>query len=1515
MNTEHGAEDIRTFSKGANSDKEKELLGAKDTGEYIKSRNARNYSVDGNTDALEKIKGEQLLYPRSGLGAGYVCIGVTKIKDDVIEFWTSANVAELDTVRVNGTVVAYTDGLLFEVDQNLQLDTNDKCEGGEVFITDNFTVPLILNIGDMVANITVPTNTAKYFADFNRALYEINLSTPVDKPVFTKLVPIGGGGGLPVGQYSYAIRYVNTDGDRTNLSPSTPLIPVVQADGLASAEYPGTKTRGSEPNVSSASAFGIELKFRVTNTLEYDSIEVIRYAWNAGTQLDFSPNPMIVGRLDISGTTIGVETFADPRDSNIQETVPEDEFTNQLMFIERAKAIRYFDKRLVLMNYSLAEREFNPTFTKRNNEAMFPIMTAMGQQGHKDAHNHTYKKSYPSGEKFGFAINAYDGVSAKAFAVPIDDFGNYQFPNRRDEMPVGSNSEKYSDGAVTAANTGAFGLVTKTYEVFDLEDTKTKSDICTFKNILNSDTSGIPIGTKKLSDVTASCKNDPELVGAKVGAGRVSAPYSVYYPRNQNDPRTEGHNYNPTTSVHDGNAGIKYEPDMFGLNYFSKGIALNGVDKNTIPDWVKSFTVVRTERANRVVCQGLGMYSMLPAETTATGFSKLARKDQEKFWFYSPDIDEGVVNQSLIDDIQNFPQNYSLEFVSPLGFASELYSFDEGTGGEDRQCDLMTYARVLKDGPIVGKTINPLETIIGNGGYTAYNKYRNSDPVNGGFFSTPDGGNRLATLTGFEQVIEGRGSYFSMTTQETIYNHPSTGGGNDFQNVGMKDFTEPFYIVNIIQKGANVIDQNIDQYRDTGAYVKMESIIADPSAGLNPSIELIDERWEDCIPALAAGDPTAGEERFIYVRDAAGNDLPWYNYTYESAAQQTVIVNDILTNGFHTLPSAINVYGVYNHNVVSANEIYLLLNVPGFNQIPTGSVLLTKYDENAPIKVFGGDTTVGETIFSPIDRQVDIDKWGFWSSNSFVDGINGNVVNKGFPFNIGFPYLGYAVNPRHYIIRDTKSASFNYVQNDNEASIQFLRQLCVTFTVESKIATHFAYNENYPNEFFPNTHYVMRPNLFDADEFDISVENGYEKNNIHPQYQKDYGDEYLNWNYGGFRFKQNFNLDYSQQSPTDFVSKPDFGFKEENEFCTGVAWSLPRSITQQDSPGLKSFQSLNAVVLEDAQGQINLAYDAQTGKGSNLYAVLERGVCLLLHKKSILSDTTGAEIGLFTGNSFVQGQYWLDRNIGSNDNMWRGAAEGSISIKKTSATGKEDGEQERIEGLIFSNDMSVYRLVNNEIKDIGRDAYYTEIRKALKGVESDQKSRVTAYYDEDYNEFLVQLEYQDPNVTNQVSLIEDSFVYSFNSSAWVSNFDFRFDKYLSIKDKMYGMKDAQTYELNKGTKIDALPINFEVEQVTSVSPQKEKEYIKINVNSDNKPTRVEFKDISSNTLCALDPAIQGQYYLKKYDGYTQQIPRKDLAVSPTQDRLQDRLLIYKIFHNLEEDFVVKNVVITFKAIK
>ncbi len=72
---------------------------------------------------------------------------------------------------------------------------------------------------------SVVGDPAKYFADFNLSLYQINLQRALDIPAFVELEDVGAGGGLPVGTNEYSMRYASEDGDRTNWSESTPPIP------------------------------------------------------------------------------------------------------------------------------------------------------------------------------------------------------------------------------------------------------------------------------------------------------------------------------------------------------------------------------------------------------------------------------------------------------------------------------------------------------------------------------------------------------------------------------------------------------------------------------------------------------------------------------------------------------------------------------------------------------------------------------------------------------------------------------------------------------------------------------------------------------------------------------------------------------------------------------------------------------------------------------------------------------------------------------------------------------------------------------------------------------------------------------------------------------------------------------------------------------------------------------------------------------------------------------------------
>jgi len=363
--------------------------------------------------------------------------------------------------------------------------------------------------------------------------------------------------------------------------------------------------------------------------------------------------------------------------------------------------------------------------------------------------------------------------------------------------------------------------------------------------------------------------------------------------------------------------------------------------------------------------------------------------------------------------------------------------------------------------------------------------------------------------------------------------------------------------------------------------------------------------------------------------------------------------------------------------------------------------------------VFGGDSLIGESLFAPIDREANAED---------------KAQETQFALGIGFPYRSYRLNPRHYVIKRTTGA--DRIQDKPDGTLGFLRQMVVMFAVESRIAVHNAHSADYPLEYFPLINYVIRPNRWkdlkeEDDEDEASI---YRVNNIWEAYGDDYGDEFLRWKFGGFRYLQQTNADYSAQAGKRHFSKPEFGFEEITDFCTRAMHSLPRATNQQDSPGLRTFPANNSFDFDDDQGEIKFAYDERTGgKGENLYAVCEKGIVLALHKKSILSEVTASDVGLLAGDRFIQGQYWISKTIGCPDERWRGKSEGSISIPT------EDGFVKK-EAAFFPGATSFYRLFGNSVDDVAKGHYYSKINPVLKDFRSGLLDEITAVYDEDHDE-------------------------------------------------------------------------------------------------------------------------------------------------------------------------------------
>lgn len=1503
MQAEHFKNKIILYNKGANRETDPELLFSQEnSGDYLDARNARPISNDGNSGSIEKIKGEVIHYTNTSGLTGYVCVGKASCNDSLIEIFAPIIAPLEGIVRINGVIVLRSLKFEQKVDYPLQIDVNESFTSGEFFITDNRVPPYIFNVKDMVDSLTLTPD--KYFAGFNPLLYQVNLQSPLDTLAFIELINVGGGGGLPVGHYQYQMRYTSAQGDRTNWSHPTPMIPVMQSLSSSSREYPWVKTYGGPPAPQSLTALAPRLRFRVTNIYNYDYIEIKRIAYNNGAGIEFTPNGVVVAKIDIFPGEISVKDYIDPQESNTDIALSATDETQELVEVERAKAIRYFDRRLTLMNVKLASKESNLTFLKVNGKTGWPVIDKIGKGGYNDPWNHVYKRAFMHGEKYGFGTGVYDGVGTKGFATKVEDLTNYQIPNRRD--PISAETSNYSfGGTVKAADSSASNAVSQTHEVFDLSDPVYKTNYCDFKNIIFPGKVLGLTGNRGKPKVKEDCDETSEEIenhGTDVTANAVSCSYQPYTPVRQSDPDVEGHNYIVNTKIATDDVqgdpvsgapipsgpAYNYRPSGFAPDYYAQGMMIAGVDN--FPKWAKSFAIVRTPAAKRVVCQGIGYYALTKGKFKLLTNESLGGKEQNKFWAHFPDIESGIVSSDKLNDILANPQNYKIQCVSPVGFFSEQYAAESNLlfGNRDRCIDMISYARLLRDlESDANNQVNPTEDsgmgVPGGDGfnYIAYDKFRNTGQNPNTFGGDPAKGNRLLDIAQIKRKVDGRGTFLEIELIDNVYGKASVGGNSEsnFEDQGLKDWTEPLYMINIVSVGAQIADQNIQKYKQTSHYQKIESIIG-KSTGLTTTPQkyiLVDERWEDCIPAPNSGTYGAGTDRYIYIRKPNGTEEKWINVTYKTPTQINAIKADILAYGFF----GPNVMGMYRHNNIDGQGRFyeIIFSVPTF--VPAiNDLIIVKYDNTAPIRVFGGDTYVGESIFAPIDRQAS---------------AKDKQAETMFAMGIGLPFKNFKINARHYTIRKA-GASINNIQDEVWFRLGFLRQLCIMYTVESRTCCHLAFNQpTSPNQFFPLINYVIRPNRWDRDD-------SMEGNGIYQDYSDDYGDEKSNWKWGGFRFLQQINPDYSVEPRISFFSKPEYGFVEKVEFPTRVMWSLSRPINVQDTPGLKSFPANNSFDIDDDQGEIKYAYDAMSGRGENLYAFTNKGICFLVTRKSVLSDLGGGDIGYMATDSFVKQQMWLSKDIGMKDEWWRSAAEGFVPVP----TGDESAVRQ--EAIFFANNESVFMFSDNSVKDIGRINYYSKIyNEGISKVDTGYITPVTAVYDKTYQEYLLYIGGEADNM----------FVFGKENMAWHGTFDFKFEQMIVCNLETYGIRNMETFRLHEGYAINGQPIVFEATSGASPDQFSDKEFCRVRINSLSgvKPTRVEFMKVPDGAvLCELDPS-QGSLYVKDYRGFEQYIPRLNAANVDDRLRFQGRLIIFKIIHNLASEFKVIDSSIYYKLLK
>jgi hypothetical protein len=1432
MKTQHHPSETRTFFKGANVDLSLELFVAGLEGQYLDAFNMRPSSAKGNKGGAEKISGEELLYEAGdtscvavyGGGAlpnGFENMASMEINYHIVEFWANRNPVIPPFIRIDGIIVASHPDLPLRTAFPIQVDKNENCVGGEFFSTDHDTPPILLNVKDLLINGGVDVGdeegdcSEKYFGDFEINRWTVNLDVQLDQMRFIALDQgnigvydvVYGANGLVGGSYQYTFRYVTADGDRTRMAPITPTIPVPRVFSATSTAYPYSRTFGTD--IGEDTGNGIHLRFRITNTLDYDYVEIIRIPFNAGEALNFSPAPEIIGVFDIpNNTELMVVNILDygPDPESI-EPMEEDEITNLMAGVQAAKSLRYFGRRLELFNVTYASRDTLNTITFKDPVTpMFPVTAHLGKAGHADPWNTTYRRSRQHDEYYGNGLVLWDAFGNYTFAQDIVGFENHRMPQNKAPMP--QDNQNNSLGVVPTPTMDMTGTLSVCYDFFDMHDAVYKDSGCELKHFCGTEHDmgtngeqrafafaniGFPIPGTLLNEIQGGTNTLPgwlncDNVGGEanwliIPAGGPPAvcswylgtikraheiPYSVFHPINEFDTNNglaeSDHNYPPNVRVlTDGGVPHQdyteeFKPEGFSPDYFSLGMAFKGLE--TWPDWAVGFSLVRTPPAGRVVAEGMSMYKINPALFDTNGFGSIYGVSKEKYelWTHFTDIDTGLSEGDVIADVNANPHLYAVQLFQPVGFFSEHWNnlwWCNTAASRHRKLDIAVYPRIHHD---IGQ-INAGEGNIGFNGHVGFGKWRNDsqppwtnqngipgnvEPVpgsrllyefdlNSGAISTEVDGTRAGSL-------ESGVSRYKITlplAQQRIYDNATIGGGGQdgrhFDNE-VKNWHEPFYMIRIVRKNRSIdTSPNIRQFHDTGHFQKFSSIIGKGDSTLNQSFELVDERWEDCCPDLDGGTIYYNRDAFVYLRDDSLSERAWLNVTNMSQVVIDALNATITADGF-VVHNGIEVYGLFTHeNTTDGRWVNLKFD---YQVVPDDTYVIVRYDNTIPIRNFDGDKTVGENVFSPIDREC----------GSFPQDVGDQ-----FTMNVGFPYYTVQMNSRHLIARKTfhntqgpGGLTVNEeIQEANALQTDWMRQMLVMYPTLTR--THLGYPHerrrtedevvaNIPREgFFPATHYIMRPNRWlpggaptsrpGADARHNWAGRGYGLDfpgHVLDPYFDDYPGEGTDednsgiWKWGGFRYEKLTNIDYSKVGQfRKFATRPSVGFVEQTKFCTRIIWSLPRDINVQDEPGLRTFYATNAYDIDDRQGEIKMGWSANSEKGDNLYAITDSGTCLLITDKRIISDLNATELMLAgTGDeSYIAGEYWLSKNTGMNDEMYR------------SATEMDDA-------LYFVNFESAYMFHNNALVNLGKIDYHYRVRTDyIEQVAAGYLTKIMSVYD------------------------------------------------------------------------------------------------------------------------------------------------------------------------------------------
>jgi hypothetical protein len=157
-----------------------------------------------------------------------------------------------------------------------------------------------------------------------------------------------------------------------------------------------------------------------------------------------------------------------------------------------------------------------------------------------------------------------------------------------------------------------------------------------------------------------------------------------------------------------------------------------------------------------------------------------------------------------------------------------------------------------------------------------------------------------------------------------------------------------------------------------------------------------------------------------------------------------------------------------------------------------------------------------------------------------------------------------------------------------------------------------------------------------------------------------------------------------------------------------------------------------------------------------------------------------------------------------------------------------------------------------------------------------------------------------------------------DNPSWNGTYTYNFEKIICFDNVMYGIRNGKIYTLNTGFTLNGSTVTAKMISVDNSAQPLDKEFVAMVVDSNNKPTRIDFAtDLSLLPECSLYAGMStppNAYFLKQYGKgrWTNKIPRKLAGI---RDRMQSRKLIYSIEHDAAESFVLYDAVVNSKQLK